>query len=104
MFARLSAAILLALPVLALAGGCTTGEQTCCKSVEDANSPNVATLLGTLLGVAAQGVTGQVGLTCSPLTVVLASGVSCNAQTVCCENNNFNGIVALGCTPINVNL
>ncbi|KAG6855989.1 hypothetical protein H0H87_008669 [Tephrocybe sp. NHM501043] len=101
MFARFSAAILLALPLLA-AAGCSTEKQQCCNSVQKAGSPSAASLL-SLLGVAVQGVTAQVGLTCSPLTALGAAGQSCNQQTVCCENNNFNGIVALGCTPINLN-
>ncbi|EEB92853.1 hypothetical protein MPER_08575 [Moniliophthora perniciosa FA553] len=67
------------------------------------NSPSVAGLFG-VLGVVVQGVTGQVGVTCSPISILALGGNSCNAQTVCCENNNFNGIVALGCTPINVGL
>ncbi|KAF8204671.1 hydrophobin-251 [Pholiota molesta] len=31
-------------------------------------------------------------------------GTSCSAQPVCCTNDSFNGVVALGCTPININL
>ncbi|GLB38125.1 putative hydrophobins [Lyophyllum shimeji] len=104
MFARLSAAVLLALPLLAAAGGqCNTGEMQCCNSVQNADTPSVAALLG-VLGVAAQGVTGQVGVTCSPISVIGGGGNSCTAQPVCCSNNSFNGIVALGCTPINLNL
>ncbi|KAG6825857.1 hypothetical protein H0H92_002093 [Tricholoma furcatifolium] len=94
MFARLSAAILLALPILAAAQGCTTGTQQCCNSLQDAQSANMATLLGDILGVAAQGVTGQVGLTCSPITAVGIAGNGCNQQTVCCENNNFYRIAS----------
>ncbi|KAG6822370.1 hypothetical protein H0H92_014126, partial [Tricholoma furcatifolium] len=61
MFARLSAAVLLALPIFAAAQGCSTGTQQCCNSLEDASSANVANLLFNVLGAAAQGVTGQVG-------------------------------------------
>ncbi|KAG6828114.1 hypothetical protein H0H92_009166 [Tricholoma furcatifolium] len=122
MFARLSAAILLVLPLLAFAGdsgSCSTGEETCCDSIQDvsasaisplvlilihAKNANVATLLGTILGAAAQGVTGQVGLTCTPVSALAVGGTSCSQQTVCCSDNNFNGVVALGCTPINANV
>jgi hypothetical protein len=63
----------------------------------------VASLLG-LLGIALGSVTGLVGLTCSPLSIIGAGGNSCSAQPVCCTNNSFNGIVSLGCSPINLNL
>ncbi|EEB89522.1 hypothetical protein MPER_12369, partial [Moniliophthora perniciosa FA553] len=35
------------------------------------------------------------GVTCSPISALGLSGNSCNAQTVCCENNSFHGRVAL---------
>ncbi|KAF8969406.1 fungal hydrophobin-domain-containing protein [Flammula alnicola] len=82
---------------------CNTGSIQCCNSVQSASTPSVATLLG-LLGIAAQGVTGLVGVTCSPITGVGVSGTSCSAQPVCCTNDSFNGVVALGCTPINIAL
>ncbi|KAG6840341.1 hypothetical protein C0991_007342 [Blastosporella zonata] len=59
MFARLSAAILLALPLLALAA-CDTANQQCCNSVEQSNTPSVANLL-SIVGADAQGDTAQVG-------------------------------------------
>ncbi|KAF7349064.1 Hydrophobin [Mycena venus] len=59
----------------------------CCSKVGDANDPTIAPLL-SLLGVVA---TGPVGVNCSPL------GNSCSGQAVCCANNNFGGMIALGC-------
>ncbi|KAF4618941.1 hypothetical protein D9613_010139 [Agrocybe pediades] len=82
---------------------CDTGSLQCCQSTQSATSQPVASLLG-LLGIALGSVTGLVGLTCSPITAIGVSGNSCSAQPVCCSNNSFNGIVALGCTPVNVNL
>ena len=46
------------------------------------------------------GVTGQLGLGCSPLSVVGAGGGNaCSAQPVCCQNNNvvrnFLGILGV---------
>ncbi|KAG6818645.1 hypothetical protein H0H93_003195, partial [Arthromyces matolae] len=90
MLARLSAVILLALPLLAVAQtSCSTQNQQCCNSVQDANSPGIAEIVHSLLGAAVEDVTAQVGLTCTPISVLALSGVSCNQQTVCCENNNF---------------
>ncbi|KAG6817240.1 hypothetical protein H0H87_011297 [Tephrocybe sp. NHM501043] len=60
MFARLSAVVLLALPLLALAD-CETKNQQCCNSVQDAQHASSAAVLGNLIGAAAQGITGQVG-------------------------------------------
>ncbi|PFH49489.1 hypothetical protein AMATHDRAFT_147546 [Amanita thiersii Skay4041] len=52
-----------------------------------------------------QNLPGTTLVTCNPIAGWFGiSGNSCNAQTVCCENNSFNGVVALGCTPINVSL
>ncbi|KAF9007119.1 fungal hydrophobin-domain-containing protein [Cyathus striatus] len=80
---------------------CTTGALQCCDSVQAANSPAASSLL-SVLGIVVQDVTAQVGLTCSPISVVGTGGNSCTAQPACCTNNSFNGVVALGCTPINI--
>ncbi|KAI0048150.1 fungal hydrophobin [Auriscalpium vulgare] len=66
-------------------GPCSTGPVQCCNSVQ----PNLDVI---------------VGITCSPITVIGVGGDSCTQQTVCCENNNFSGIIAIGCTPINIAL
>ena len=79
---------------------CNVGSLQCCNSVQDVNSPAVQTLTG-LLGIIINDTQGQVGITCNPIGV---GGNSCNAQPVCCTNNNFNGFIALGCTPVNVNV
>ncbi|KAK0442701.1 hydrophobin-251 [Desarmillaria tabescens] len=114
MFARISSlAALLTLAtatVLPRGGGdgaaCSaTGTAQCCESTQSPSdlSPSVVTLLG-LLGVVVGDLTANVGLTCSPISVIGVGGTNCDAQTVCCDNNNYNGVVALGCTPINIGL
>ncbi|KAK7464765.1 sc3 hydrophobin [Stygiomarasmius scandens] len=82
---------------------CTTGPIQCCNSVQSADSPAASLLLG-LLGVVVQDVTALVGITCSPISVIGVGGNSCSANPVCCENNSFNGIISIGCVPINVGL
>ncbi|KAK0448696.1 hydrophobin-251 [Armillaria borealis] len=117
MFARISAFSLaiLALPLLAASsavprqdtnttvtgGKCNTGSAQCCKSVQDPKSDAVQNALG-VLGIPIGEITANVGLTCTPITVLGLGTTSCANQPVCCDNNNFNGVVALGCTPINV--
>ncbi|KAK0224901.1 hydrophobin [Armillaria nabsnona] len=116
MFAHISFTALLALPLLATAatiipsgGGagaaCATGSAQCCGSTQsptDLSAP-VSSLLG-LLGVAVGQLTGNVGVSCSPITVVGLGGTQCSNQVVCCDDNNFNGLVSLGCTPLNIGL
>ncbi|KDR81105.1 hypothetical protein GALMADRAFT_20915, partial [Galerina marginata CBS 339.88] len=85
------------------ASQCNTGDLQCCNSVQSANSPSIAGILG-LLGIVVGSITGQVGVTCSPISAVGVGGNSCAAQPVCCSNNSFNGVVAIGCSPVNINL
>jgi hypothetical protein len=82
---------------------CNTGGAQCCNSVQQANSGPATALLG-LLGIVLGNTDILVGITCTPITVVGGGGVNCNEQPVCCSNNNFNGAIALGCTPININV
>ncbi|ESK81797.1 hydrophobin [Moniliophthora roreri MCA 2997] len=55
-------------------------------------------------GVVVQDLNIPIGVQCNPISVIGVGGNSCTQQPVCCDNNNFNGVVAIGCTPINVNL
>ncbi|KAK7469169.1 hypothetical protein VKT23_003660 [Stygiomarasmius scandens] len=85
------------------ASQCNTGKLQCCNSVQSSSSSSVAGLAG-LLGIALQGVNIPIGVTCNPISVIGIGGNSCSAQPVCCQSNNFNGVLAIGCTPVNLNL
>lgn len=82
-FSVLSAFATLALATFAVATSngdgpsnqCNNGAIQCCQSVQDASTPGVASILG-LVGAVVQGVTGQVGLTCSPITAIGLGGNS----------------------------
>ncbi|ETW80325.1 hydrophobin-like protein [Heterobasidion irregulare TC 32-1] len=91
--------------MLAARGGqCNTGPLQCCNSVQQADAPGAAQLLKTL-GVVVQGTTTMVGINCSPIPILgAATGTKCTQQPVCCENNNYNGLVNIGCSPINGDL
>ncbi|KAL1663878.1 Sc3 protein [Schizophyllum commune] len=80
---------------------CSSGPVQCCNSVQQANSQSASLLLG-LLGIVLQDLSVLVGLGCTPITVIGAGGNECSSTTVCCENNNFNGLINIGCTPINI--
>ncbi|TFK75523.1 fungal hydrophobin [Pluteus cervinus] len=81
-------------------GQCNTGSVQCCNEVQRADSSGMSGLLG-LLGVVISG-GSLVGTNCSPISAIGLGGNSCNSQPVCCSNNNFNGLVALGCSPVNL--
>ncbi|KAH8822405.1 fungal hydrophobin [Flagelloscypha sp. PMI_526] len=78
-------------------GQCNVGKVQCCNSVTRAND-KTASLIASLLGIVLP-TNAAVGLNCSPLSVIGVGGNSCNTQPVCCENNSFNGLIAIGCTP-----
>ncbi|KAF8623766.1 hypothetical protein AX15_006208 [Amanita polypyramis BW_CC] len=85
-------------PVPGGGSSCSTGPIQCCNSVEQANSLSAptTTLLG-LLGVEISSITAAVGVGCIPVV-----GSACSGQTVCCQNNNFSGLVSLGCNNISL--
>ncbi|KAJ6603471.1 fungal hydrophobin-domain-containing protein [Mycena vulgaris] len=67
----------------------------CCNQVVTPNDPSVSVLLG-LLGIDPNSTSGNVGVTCTP-AIVIDGTTTCTARLVCCSNNSFNGIIALGC-------
>ncbi|KAH7919200.1 fungal hydrophobin [Leucogyrophana mollusca] len=114
MFARLSAAAAVScFALLAVAtpanvarqsSECDTGSLSCCNSVQAADSSAVTSLLG-LLGLVLGDLTGNVGLGCSPITAVgTGSGATCTQEPVCCTNDYYNGLINVGCSPVNLNL
>ncbi|OBZ77314.1 Fruiting body protein SC3 [Grifola frondosa] len=80
------------------AGSCNVGSLQCCDSVESADSPEAIGLLG-LLGIVVDGLDVLLGLNCSPLSIIGIGGGSCDANPVCCENNNVGGLISIGCIP-----
>ncbi|RPD56139.1 fungal hydrophobin [Lentinus tigrinus ALCF2SS1-7] len=114
MFSRVAALVLAALPALAAAtpvlqsrgggqggGSCSTGSMQCCNSVENASSPEAKTLAG-LLGIVLDAA-GQVGLDCSPISVIgVVAGNNCQANAVCCTNNDEGGLISTGCIPVSL--
>ncbi|KIK93354.1 hypothetical protein PAXRUDRAFT_829065 [Paxillus rubicundulus Ve08.2h10] len=109
MFARLFAVGSLA--ALAVAGTipaapasqCNTGDLQCCNQVQSVSAANALYPSLNLLAVLA-GVAGNVGTDCTPITVIgTGSGADCTAQPVCCTDNNFNGVINAGCSPVNLN-
>ncbi|EIW77446.1 fungal hydrophobin [Coniophora puteana RWD-64-598 SS2] len=83
-------------------GQCNTGSVKCCNTTTDTANDALSGLLG-ITGIL-EGITGQVGLGCSPLSVIGSGGGQCNQKPVCCTGNTFKGLVNLGCSPINLNL
>ncbi|KAF9562988.1 fungal hydrophobin [Agrocybe pediades] len=84
-------------------GDCNTGSTLCCNQVQASNSTSITQLAG-LLGIALPSLGLLAGLSCSPLNILGIGGNSCSSQPVCCSQNNFGGLLALGCNPINLNL
>ncbi|KAG2742137.1 hydrophobin-3 precursor, partial [Suillus brevipes Sb2] len=98
------AVLAVATPLSLRDGQCNTGSIQCCQhSTSTSNYNKAAQILG-LVPIGAD-VAGSVGLSCSPISAVgTGSGASCNQQPMCCSNNKMNGLVNVGCTPINLSL
>ncbi|KAF8657600.1 hypothetical protein AX16_002181 [Volvariella volvacea WC 439] len=112
MFSKLALVVAATMAVFAVAtpvpggqpGVCHTGYIACCDDVQDRQSAKVTEIIG-LLNLDASDITGSVGLHCSPINVIAGgAGAKCEAKPVCCEKNNFNGLVVSGCSPIDINL
>ncbi|RDB27775.1 Fruiting body protein SC1 [Hypsizygus marmoreus] len=102
-FAAPLLAAAVAVPRTIPASQCNPEALQCCDSVKSATQEGVPQLLG-LIGIVVDGITAQVGLNCSPISVIGISGSSCAAQPVCCTGESFHSLVSVGCTPINLGL
>ncbi|KAF7359875.1 Hydrophobin 2 [Mycena venus] len=69
----------------------------CCQSTASSTDA-VGSALVELLGLDLTGIVGDLGLNCSPLTVV---GNNCGDTTVTCTAPQTQcGLIAIGCIPI----
>ncbi|PPQ98709.1 hypothetical protein CVT24_003417, partial [Panaeolus cyanescens] len=83
---------------------CNTGPVQCCGSLQAPSNYNAANI-ASLVGVAAQGITGQLGVQCNPITAIgVGSGANCASKPVCCEQNFQNQLVGVNCVPATVGL
>lgn len=64
----------------------------------------VASLQCCSLTNMASTLSGVVGLLSSLVGGLVGGGTSCTEQLVCCEDDTFNRLIALGCTPIDSDL
>jgi hypothetical protein len=102
-------------------GQCHTGPVQCCNKTGTKHSDNY---IDNLLGLVEAHDVGDdvlVGVECTPVTAVGVGGggsswyfshkshrvhdyliqinSSSHAETVCCKNNNYKGVVVVGCSP-----
>ncbi|KAF9037122.1 fungal hydrophobin-domain-containing protein [Panaeolus papilionaceus] len=86
------------------ASQCNTENLQCCNTLQAANDSILSPIFG-LLNIVVQPITALVGINCTPINVLgIGAGGACTAQPVCCQNNNFSGIIAIGCVPISITL
>ncbi|KAL4071861.1 fungal hydrophobin-domain-containing protein [Scleroderma yunnanense] len=85
-------------------GHCNTGNLTCCNAVQSAEDPQTSQIAG-ILNIPISALNGNIGIACLSLDILaLLNQQSCTQQPVCCENTEANGLVGIGCIPINLNL
>ncbi|KZT67523.1 hydrophobin-domain-containing protein [Daedalea quercina L-15889] len=81
------------------AGSCNAGANYCCNSVTNASNADESTTgILNAIGVDLSDTLNNVGLGCTSLV----GGASCSTNALCCENNTFSGLIAVGCTPISL--
>ncbi|KAL0575788.1 hypothetical protein V5O48_006186 [Marasmius crinis-equi] len=105
MFSRLAIVTFLTSALFVAAQGdvCSSGTVQCCNSVQAANSPDVQKAIAGLVGAVVGDVTAQVGLSCTPVSVLGKGGNKCTSQTACCVGNEFEGgRVVMGCNNISL--
>ncbi|KAJ7176350.1 fungal hydrophobin [Mycena crocata] len=104
MFSKLSVVVTSVLVTLAAAIPNTTppvstpDSPQCCQSVVPSSS-TAASAVAALLGLDLTGLAVDVGLSCSPITVI---GNNCGDTTVTCEapDKEWGGLIAINCIPI----
>ncbi|KLO20324.1 fungal hydrophobin [Schizopora paradoxa] len=83
---------------------CDSGNVQCCETVMTRDHYSQYASHGGLIAELLQDVEGMVGVNCNTVSVIGVGGNDCSQQPVCCTDVRENGLVALGCTPVNVNV
>ncbi|PVF92941.1 hypothetical protein CPB86DRAFT_839496 [Serendipita vermifera] len=77
----------------------TVEQEYCCDQTyysDDKNFLDFAGLVGILVPVERT----MVGVQCNPIANIVGGVKGCQASAVCCRDNNFNGLVNVGCNSI----
>ncbi|KAI0255281.1 hypothetical protein BJV78DRAFT_1178863 [Lactifluus subvellereus] len=82
------------------ASQCNTQSLQCCNTFTSTSNP-LTGLLSGLLGLGAL-LDASLGVGLSCLSII--GGTQCNNSPVCCTNVSQNGLINLGCSPVNINL
>ncbi|KAF9561677.1 fungal hydrophobin, partial [Agrocybe pediades] len=86
-----------------IVNSCNTDAVQCCNQIFESGSEQSNFLHG-ILGTTISAITAQAGLACVPITGIgIGSGAQCSSQPVCCSDNHMNGLIVIGCNPININ-
>ncbi|KDR69143.1 hypothetical protein GALMADRAFT_230918 [Galerina marginata CBS 339.88] len=96
------------------ASKCNTGPVQCCDAVYESNSEEtnfIQSFMGGADIVASGGggggggtppPAGMMASSCSPVGMGAGgSSSTCTGQTVCCQDNDYKGFLAFGCSPVN---
>ncbi|PVF95038.1 fungal hydrophobin [Serendipita vermifera] len=78
---------------------CNVEQEYCCDQTyysDDKNFLDFAGLVGILVPVERT----MVGVQCNPIANIVGGVKGCQASAVCCSENNFNGLVNVGCNSI----
>ncbi|KAG2144119.1 fungal hydrophobin-domain-containing protein [Suillus bovinus] len=111
MFIRLLSTISLCLLAIAnplahrdTSGQCNTGNIQCCQRTQTVDEYNKNATAHGAIPIDAD-ILGHVGLYCSPISVIGAgAGATCSQEPLCCSDNQYYGLINIGCTPININI
>ncbi|KAI9441815.1 hypothetical protein H4582DRAFT_1935189 [Lactarius indigo] len=82
-------------------GECAVEHQKCCNSVDSVEEARDLGLLSFMGMTSLTEFTGNAHTNCSPYYNA-AGAKSCTAQTVCCKDAKFYGLLAVGCTNFNL--
>ncbi|KAG2035146.1 fungal hydrophobin-domain-containing protein [Suillus americanus] len=83
---------------------CDTGNIQCCQKTQTAEEYNKNATAHGAIPIDID-ILGRVGLSCTPISVIgTGAGATCSQEPLCCSDNQYHGLVNIGCTPININI
>ncbi|EMD35896.1 hypothetical protein CERSUDRAFT_96121 [Gelatoporia subvermispora B] len=96
-------AFVLARPQDSSSGQCSTAQIQCCDTMASGDSDHMRAVGKALKMDIDPGKTYGTGCTAGGMAGV-GGGTTCTSAPMCCENNDFGGLIGLGCMSIPINL